>query len=44
MKSPRLMTVLVALVVLAIAVCGSDDDSTGAGGNAKKAGTAKASG
>ena len=44
MKSPRLMTVLVALVVLAIAGCGSDDDSTGAGGNAKKAGTAKASG
>jgi len=35
---------LVALVVLAIAGCGSGDDSTGAGGNAKKAATAKASG
>ncbi|MDX6588253.1 MAG: trehalose/maltose transport system substrate-binding protein [Solirubrobacterales bacterium] len=44
MKSPRFMTVLVALVVLAIAGCGSGDDSTGGGGNAKKAGTAKASG
>jgi multiple sugar transport system substrate-binding protein len=44
MKTPRWMTVLVAGVVLAIAGCGSDDSDTGGGGDAKKAGQAKASG
>jgi multiple sugar transport system substrate-binding protein len=44
MKTPRFMTVLVATVVLAIAGCGSDDSDSGAGGDAKKATEAKASG
>lgn len=44
MKTPRLMTVLVATVALAIAGCGSDDSETGGGGDAKKATQAKASG
>jgi multiple sugar transport system substrate-binding protein len=44
MKTPRFMVVLVATVVLAIAGCGSDDSETGAGGDAKKATKAKASG
>ena len=44
MKTPRFMTVLVAMVVLAIAGCGSDDSENGASGDAKKAGQAKASG
>jgi multiple sugar transport system substrate-binding protein len=45
MKTPRFMTVLMAMVVLAIAGCGSDDSSSGGGGSdAKKATQAKASG
>jgi multiple sugar transport system substrate-binding protein len=44
MKTPRFITVLTATVILAIAGCGSDDDDTGAGGDAKKATEAKASG
>ena len=43
MKTPRLMTVLVATAILAIAGCGSDDDDDG-GGSAEKATQAKASG
>jgi multiple sugar transport system substrate-binding protein len=43
MKTPRLMTVLAATAILAIAGCGSDDDDDG-GGEAKKATQAKASG
>jgi len=44
MKTPRFMAVLVATAILAIAGCGSDDDETGAGGDAEKATKAKASG
>ena len=44
MKAPRLLTVLTATVMLAIAGCGSDDDDAPAGGDAKKATEAKASG
>jgi multiple sugar transport system substrate-binding protein len=44
MKTPRLMTVLLAMLVLAIAGCGSDDSDSGASSDAKKAGTSKASG
>ena len=43
MKTPRLMTVLAATAILAIAGCGSDDDDDG-GGEAQKATQAKASG
>jgi multiple sugar transport system substrate-binding protein len=43
MKTPRLVTVLAATAILAIAGCGSDDDDDG-GGEAKKATQAKASG
>jgi multiple sugar transport system substrate-binding protein len=45
MKTPRFMAVLVAMVALAIAGCGSDDSSSSDGGaDAEKAGQAKASG
>jgi multiple sugar transport system substrate-binding protein len=45
MKTPRLMTVLAATAILAIAGCGGDDDDDGGGGgDAQKAGQAKASG
>ena len=44
MKTPRFMAVLMAMVILAIAGCGSDDSDTGGGGDAKKATKAKASG
>ena len=44
MKTPRFLTVSVAMVVLAIAGCGSDDDEPAGGGDAKKATQAKASG
>jgi multiple sugar transport system substrate-binding protein len=44
MKTPRLMTGLVATVILAIAGCGSGDDDSGGGGSAKKATQAKAGG
>jgi multiple sugar transport system substrate-binding protein len=44
MKTPRFMTVLLAMVVLVIAGCGSDDSGGSASSDAKKADTAKASG
>jgi multiple sugar transport system substrate-binding protein len=45
MKTPRFMAVLLAMLVLVIAGCGSDDSGgSGASSDAKKAGTAKASG
>ena len=44
MKTPRFMAVLVAMVALVIAGCGSDDDSGGGSSDAEKATTAKASG
>jgi len=44
MKTPRFMTVLLAMVVLAIAGCGSDDSGGGASSDAEKATQAKASG
>jgi len=44
MKTPRFMAVLMAMVVLAIAGCGSDDSETGGGGDAKQATKSKASG
>jgi multiple sugar transport system substrate-binding protein len=44
MKTPRFMALFLAMVVLAIAGCGSDDSGGGASSDAKKAGTAKASG
>ena len=43
MKTPRFMAVLVAMVALAIAGCGSDDSESG-GADAEKATQAKASG
>jgi trehalose/maltose transport system substrate-binding protein len=44
MKTPRFMAVLVAMVALAIAGCGSDDSGGGASSDAEKATQAKASG
>ena len=44
MKTPRFMAVLVAMVALAIAGCGSDDSESGGAPDAEKATQAKASG
>lgn len=44
MKTPRFMAVLVAMVALAIAGCGSDDSDSGGSPDAEKATQAKASG
>jgi multiple sugar transport system substrate-binding protein len=44
MKSVRFMALLIAIVALAFAGCGSDDDDDGGGGETKKATQAKASG
>ena len=44
MKTPRFMAVLVAMVALAIAGCGSDDSDSGGAPDAEKATQAKASG
>jgi multiple sugar transport system substrate-binding protein len=44
MKTPRFMAVLVAMVALAIAGCGSDDSESGGSPDAEKATQAKASG
>ena len=44
MKTPRFMAVLVAMMALAIAGCGSDDSDSGGAPDAEKATQAKASG
>ena len=44
MKTPRFMAVLLAMVALAIAGCGSDDERDGGAPEAEKATQAKASG
>ena len=44
MKTPRFMAVLVAMVALAIAGCGSDDSDSGGAPDSEKATQAKASG
>jgi multiple sugar transport system substrate-binding protein len=44
MKTPRFLALIIAIAMLAIAGCGSDDDDGGGAPDAEKAGQAKASG